>query len=126
MTFARDVGVRSVTLAGDVYDPSGTLSGGAAPSGSGILIRVQELIAAGERLEAARRKLETLEREAQAQQGIREEWRKLAGALEMAEHEAGLVQGQVQGSNAARVSYVFVFVSLRLMNAVGASRSGRR
>src|SRR5260221_13218447 len=34
VTFARNVGVRSVTLGGDVYEPSGTMSGGAAPSGS--------------------------------------------------------------------------------------------
>ena len=39
VTFAREVGVRSVTLDGDVYEPSGTMPGGAAPSGSGILVR---------------------------------------------------------------------------------------
>jgi structural maintenance of chromosome 2 len=35
--------MRSVTLDGDVYDPSGTLSGGSAPSGDGVLVHVQEL-----------------------------------------------------------------------------------
>jgi structural maintenance of chromosome 2 len=41
VTFSPQVGgVRSVTLDGDVYDPSGTLSGGSAPSGSGILVKV--------------------------------------------------------------------------------------
>jgi structural maintenance of chromosome 2 len=29
VTFSREVGVRTVTLEGDVYEPSGTMSGGA-------------------------------------------------------------------------------------------------
>ena len=63
VTFAPEIGVRSVTLDGDVYDPSGTLSGGSAPRGSGILIKVQELMEVGSRLSAARQRLEVLERE---------------------------------------------------------------
>ena len=63
VTFARNVGVRSVTLDGDVYEPSGTMSGGAAPSGSGVLVRAQELRAAEERVAYGRRTPEALERE---------------------------------------------------------------
>jgi len=63
VTFARNVGVRSVTLDGDVYEPSGTMSGGAAPSRPGVLVRAQELRAVEERVEDARRVLEALERE---------------------------------------------------------------
>jgi structural maintenance of chromosome 2 len=41
VTFSPQVGgVWAATLDGDVYDPSGTLSGGAPPSGSGLLARV--------------------------------------------------------------------------------------
>ncbi len=36
--------MRSVTLDGDVYDPSGSLSGGAKPSSSGFLLKIQELV----------------------------------------------------------------------------------
>ncbi|GLB42839.1 putative condensin complex subunit SMC2 [Lyophyllum shimeji] len=103
VTFSRDVGVRSVTLAGDVYDPSGTLSGGSAPSGSGILIRVQELMEIWGKLQAARGRLEALEREEEKGRKVREEWRGLKRDLEMREHEAKLMEQQVQGSNAARV-----------------------
>ena len=60
VTFARNVGVRSVTLDGGVYEPSGTMSGGAAPSGPGVLVRAQELRAVEERVEDARRVLEAL------------------------------------------------------------------
>ncbi len=50
-------------LNGDVYEPNGTMSGGAAPSGSGVLVRVQELRAAEERVQDAWRTLEAFERE---------------------------------------------------------------
>ncbi|KAF8907016.1 condensin complex subunit SMC2 [Gymnopilus junonius] len=63
VTFAREVSVRSVTFDGDVYDPSGTLSGGSAPKGDGILVQVQELLQVEERLEERRRVLRELEGE---------------------------------------------------------------
>jgi structural maintenance of chromosome 2 len=98
------VGVRSVTLDGDVYDPSGTLSGGSAPSGSGILVRVQELMELGEKLTVAGRKLEALEREETQGKRARDNWRQLVRELEMKEHEMKLMEQQVESSNAARVS----------------------
>ncbi|KAF5375839.1 hypothetical protein D9615_008170 [Tricholomella constricta] len=103
VTFSKEVGVRSVTLAGDVYDPSGTLSGGSAPSGNGTLIRVQELMEIWSRLSAARKRLEVLEKEEEQGRKVRDEWRGLARELEMKEHEAKLMEQQIQGSNAARI-----------------------
>ncbi|KAG5730192.1 Structural maintenance of chromosomes protein 2 [Termitomyces sp. T112] len=103
VTFSRDVGVRSVTLDGDVYDPSGTLSGGSAPSGSGTLVRVQTLLAVGVQLAEAREQLEALENEAKKGMKVREEWKQLSRELEMKEHEAKLMEQQVEGSNAARI-----------------------
>ncbi|KAI9355084.1 condensin subunit [Zopfochytrium polystomum] len=43
VTFHNQVRLRSVTLDGDVYDPSGTLSGGSRPSTSSILLKIQQL-----------------------------------------------------------------------------------
>ncbi|KAK9369190.1 RecF/RecN/SMC [Lipomyces kononenkoae] len=43
VTFDPRVRMKSVTLEGDLYDPSGTLSGGSATKSSGVLITVQEL-----------------------------------------------------------------------------------
>lgn len=103
ITFSREVGVKSVTLDGDVYDPSGTLSGGAAPSSSGVLIKVQQLIEAEGNLQEARRKLEALEREEGRSRDAREKWKALSRELNMKEHELKLLQEQVNGSNASRV-----------------------
>ncbi|KAF8621947.1 hypothetical protein AX15_007380 [Amanita polypyramis BW_CC] len=103
VTFSREVGVRSVTLEGDVYDPSGTLSGGSAPSGSGVLIQVQELLEAESRLNEARKRLQGLEGEDGRSRRDREEWKALKRDLEMKEHELGLLEGQIEGSNASRI-----------------------
>ena len=106
VTFSREVGVRSVTLDGDVYEPSGSMSGGAAPSGSGILVRAQEVRAAEERAAAARRTLATLEREEATRRAARDKWRERTRELEIKEHELRLLEEQVGSSNAARVRCV--------------------
>jgi len=107
VTFSREVGVRSVTLEGDVYEPSGTMSGGAAPSGSGILARAQELRVAEERVAAARRALAALEREEVARRAARDKWRERTREIEIKEHELRLLEEQVGGSNATRVRCVY-------------------
>ena len=64
VTFSAEVGgAKSVTFDGDVYDPSGTLSGGSTPSSSGILIKVQELMDMERKLREAQGKLSALEQE---------------------------------------------------------------
>ncbi|KIJ53254.1 hypothetical protein M422DRAFT_222637 [Sphaerobolus stellatus SS14] len=103
VTFNPSVGLKSVTLDGDVYDPSGTLSGGSAPSSSGILIRVQELKDAEEALEEAKLVLAKFEKEEEKTSSVREKWRSLARELEIKEHQVKLMDEQVGGSNAARI-----------------------
>ena len=103
VTFARNVSVRSVTLDGDVYEPSGTMSGGAVPSGSGVLVRAQELRAAEERVDGTRRTLEALEREEAKSRGARDTWRARTRELEIKkEREMRVLQEQVGSSNVPR------------------------
>jgi len=100
--------VRSVTLNGDLYDPSGTLSGGAAPSGSGTLLKVQELLEAERRLREAQSHLHDLERADTANREKRESWKRLARELDIKRHEVSLLEQQTEGSSVARVSTVDV------------------
>ncbi|KAJ7083090.1 condensin complex subunit SMC2 [Mycena belliarum] len=103
VTFADAVRLRSVTYAGDVYDPSGSLSGGSAPNTSGVLIRVQKLLEAEERLAKARTELEELDKAQSQSQKARDEWKTRARELDMKEHELKLMEEQMQGSNAAQL-----------------------
>ena len=99
VTFAREVGVRSVTLDGDVHEPGGTTSG--------VLMRAQELCAAEERVVGVQRSLDGLEREEVAGRAMREAWRARAREIEVKEHELRLLEEQVGSSNAARVRIAF-------------------
>ena len=100
VAFARNIDVRSVTLNGDMYEPGGTMPGGAVPSESGVLVRAQELRAAEERVEDARRILEALEREEAKGRATREAWRARTYELEIWRHELRMLHVQVRSSNA--------------------------
>ncbi|KAF4622118.1 hypothetical protein D9613_009303 [Agrocybe pediades] len=101
VTFAREVNVRSVTLDGDVYDPSGTLSGGSAPSSSKILIQVQELLGIDGEFREAESRLHRLAKEDEQTRGVRDKWRALVRDLEIKQHELKLLEEQVGSSNAS-------------------------
>ena len=75
--------VRTVTLQGDVFEPSGSLTGGSAPAGAGILTRMQELVKVNEALDEARKRLATLQRDEQKSGRVREQWAALARQLDM-------------------------------------------
>ena len=103
VTFSRDVGVRSVTFEGDVYDPTGTLSGGAAPNSSKILVQVQDLITVEHRLRDAQTRLNAITQHEEESRDQRARWKGLGRELEIKRHEMNLLQEQVEGSNASMV-----------------------
>lgn len=51
VTFDKQVLKRSVALAGDVFDPSGTLTGGSRPKTSSILAQLQDVCEAESKLQ---------------------------------------------------------------------------
>lgn len=104
VTFNKSIGVKSVTLEGDVYDPSGTLSGGAAPSGSGVLVKVQELRSIEKQITEHKRVLEDVSRELTSAKKVIDQWRKDKRAVDLRAHEVTLLEEQVNGSNATKVS----------------------
>ena len=104
VTFADTVLTRSVTLDGDIYDPTGTLSGGSAPNSTRILVQVQELLEIENKLRDAQTRLSALDKEEEKSRNMRNSWKNLARELEIKEHELKLLEEQVEGSNAALVS----------------------
>jgi structural maintenance of chromosome 2 len=107
VTFNPGVRVRSVTLDGDVYDPSGTLSGGAPPQSSGLLVQAQQLQEANRALHEAEKKAQALLAAEANARPAREQWRLMAQQLEIKEHELRLLEEQLNGSSATQV---FVFL----------------
>ena len=104
VTFNKAVGVKSVTLEGDVYDPSGTLSGGAAPSSSGIIIKVQEVNKLEKDILNAQAELnDVLKNLNQAKASI-DAYRKVKKEADLKQHEISLLEQEVESSNGAKVS----------------------
>jgi structural maintenance of chromosome 2 len=111
VTFNKSIGVKSVTLEGDVYDPSGTLSGGAAPSGSGVLVKVQELRSIEKQIAAHKKELDAASRELASAKKVIDQWRKDKRTVDLRAHEVTLLEEQVNSSNATKVSSVFPVTS---------------
>jgi len=111
VTFNKSVNIRSVTLAGDTYDPSGTLSGGSAPPSSGILVQVQTLLDVETELAHAQGQLSEAERNWNGDdiRRRRDNWKRLAREMDIKSHELGLAEEQVGESNAARVLSPLIF-----------------
>lgn len=103
VTFNKAVGVKTVTAQGDVYDPSGTMSGGSAPSGNGVLLRVQELNRVQTKLADAKDTIQELENGQTTT--ARSQWAALNRDLEIKMHQLSLLEEQVEGSNASRVRH---------------------
>lgn len=105
VTFNKNIGVKSVTLEGDVYDPSGTLSGGAAPSSSGILVKVQELKEIEVEIQQHKSIVDEISKELTTAKKTIDAFRKDKRDLDLRSHEVRLLEEQVSGSNATKVSY---------------------
>lgn len=104
VTFNKEVRMRSVTFEGDVYDPSGTLSGGSKAQGGGVLVKVQELHKVESELNAHKAALGQIEREWEHAKDAINKFKHATKQLELKAHEVGLLEERVQESNATRVS----------------------
>ncbi|KAI8451653.1 hypothetical protein BY996DRAFT_7280118 [Phakopsora pachyrhizi] len=103
VTFDQKVRMKSVTQDGDIYDPSGTLSGGSKPSTSGILIKVQELKRVEGLLKDHQSKLEVIEKEWQDAKSKMDLFNQTTKDLDLKSHEVTLLEERVKESNATRV-----------------------
>ncbi|KAJ4523052.1 Structural maintenance of chromosomes protein 2 [Exophiala dermatitidis] len=103
VTFDPAVRLKSVTLEGDVYDPSGTLSGGSSPNTSGVLVILQKLNEVTKELQRNQAELQSL------QQTMRDEQSKLANIkavkqeLDLKTHEIKLSEDQISGNSSSSI-----------------------
>ncbi|KAJ3153082.1 Structural maintenance of chromosomes protein 2 [Geranomyces michiganensis] len=103
VTFDKAVRMRSITLEGDTYDPSGQLSGGSKPKSSGFLLKLGKLRAlkkqmdqqAGPALAEVERELEESGRLANHHKGLKQK-------LDMKLHETGLLEERLNTNASAK------------------------
>ncbi|SMQ50297.1 unnamed protein product [Zymoseptoria tritici ST99CH_3D1] len=103
VTFDPSVRLKSVTVEGDVYDPSGTLSGGSAAQGNGVLLKLQKLHAITEELDREQAKLHTLEQAMAKDAQKTSNARKYKQELDLKSHEIQLAEGQIASNSSSSI-----------------------
>ncbi|KAF9977056.1 Structural maintenance of chromosomes protein 2 [Actinomortierella ambigua] len=98
VTFNRDVRMKSVTLEGDVYDPSGTLQGGSRNAGDGILVKLQELRTLKSRLQTHRDTVKRIEQQLAKLAEEGRDYAELKHQLGLKQHELRLCEQQLSKS----------------------------
>ncbi|PIG69194.1 structural maintenance of chromosomes protein 2 [Aspergillus arachidicola] len=103
VTFDPSVRIKSVTLDGDVYDPSGTLSGGSSPNSSGVLITLQKLNEVTREIRSKERQLATLEETMRKEKKKLDAVRTIKQELDLKTHEIKLTEEQISNNSSSSI-----------------------
>ncbi|SPN99651.1 probable chromosome segregation protein cut14 [Cephalotrichum gorgonifer] len=103
VTFDPSVRMRSITLEGDTYDPSGTLSGGSAPNSSGVLVTLQKLNLLTRQLNEAESMLKQLQIRISREKSKLDKARQIKQELDLKAHEIKLAEEQISGNSASSI-----------------------
>src|SRR3954447_18579779 len=95
VTFDPVVRMKSVTLEGDAYDPSGTLSGGSSPNSSGVLLTLGKLNDIMRQLKEAEAALGQLQAKISKEKSKLDQARKIKQELDLKAHEIKLAEEQI-------------------------------
>ncbi|EMC93354.1 hypothetical protein BAUCODRAFT_26658 [Baudoinia panamericana UAMH 10762] len=103
VTFDPSIRLKSVTLDGDVYDPAGTLSGGSAAQGTGVLLTLQKLNAVTQGLGQEEEKLAKLERAIAKDAQKLKSARQIKQELDLKAHEIQLAELQIASNSSSSI-----------------------
>ncbi|PTB80350.1 RecF/RecN/SMC protein [Trichoderma longibrachiatum ATCC 18648] len=103
VTFDPNVRMRSITLEGDSYDPSGTLSGGSSPNSSGVLVTLQKLNNLTHQLNETERSLKELQISIAREKSKLDQARQVQQELDLKRHEIKLAEDQIGGNSSSSI-----------------------
>uniref|UniRef100_A0A093VDL7 Structural maintenance of chromosomes protein 2 n=2 Tax=Talaromyces marneffei TaxID=37727 RepID=A0A093VDL7_TALMA len=103
VTFDPSVRLKSVTLEGDVYDPSGTLSGGSSPNSSGVLVVLQKLHEINRELRSKEHQLANLQEMMAKEKKKLDAVRSLKQELDLKNHEIKLTEDQINSNSSSSI-----------------------
>ncbi|BDA47769.1 Structural maintenance of chromosomes protein 2 [Coccomyxa sp. Obi] len=104
LAFHKEVHTRCVTLEGDDFNPSGTLTGGSRSTGASLLTRLHELALAEEELAGHSETLAAAESRLKDMAAAAKEHSKLTQELELKRHALGLLEERIAGSESAQLA----------------------
>ncbi|KAM0261651.1 hypothetical protein ACHAQJ_002102 [Trichoderma viride] len=103
VTFDPNVRMRSITLEGDSYDPSGTLSGGSSPNSSGVLVTLQKLNTLTRQLNEAETSLKDIQIKIAREKSKLDQARQIQQGLDLKRHEIKLAEDQIGGNSSSSI-----------------------
>lgn len=103
VTFDPAVKLRSITLDGDTYDPSGTLSGGSSPNSSGVLVTLQKLNVLTQQIKQLEAELADLQTAMATEAEKLKSIRSIKKDLDLKTHEIKLTDDQISGNAASSI-----------------------
>lgn len=103
VTFDPSVRMKSITLDGDSYDPSGTLSGGSSPNSSGVLVTLQKLNEVTKKLNVEEKSLADLQNTISREKKRLDEAKKIKQELDLKSHEIKLTEEQIRGNSSSSI-----------------------
>ena len=95
--------MRSVTLDGDTYDPSGNLSGGSRSNSGGVLLKTGELRSLRSQIREHQKILDSYNRELDELDSISKHYYSLKQKLELKEHAHLLLEERLSSNSNAQV-----------------------
>jgi structural maintenance of chromosome 2 len=103
VTFDPAVRMKSITLEGDSYDPSGTLSGGSSPNSSGVLVTLQKYNELTKELNGKEKALAELQSNMSREKKKLDQARKIKQELDLKSHEIKLTEEQISGNSSSSI-----------------------
>ena len=104
IAFDRNIRTKTVTLDGDVYDPSGTLTGGSKSELGMLLAKLEELASVQEQLESRQEQMSVLQQElAKLEQRVAKS-RDVTSQIELCKQELAMCEERISGSNYASIA----------------------
>lgn len=126
VTFDPAVRMKSVTLEGDVYDPSGTLSGGSSPNSSGVLVILGKLNELNKELHRLESNLSDLQSSMAKEKKKMDSARKAKQELDLKTHEIKLTEEQIGGNSSSVVKSRMTQAPSTLANIIRSYKQWRK
>lgn len=99
VAFDKNIRLRAVTLDGEIFDPSGTLSGGSRNTGPGILNSMANLQSKRSEFDEINVKVEKLETELRSLDRASEQYNQVKSQLSFKSQELDLLKKGMEGTN---------------------------
>lgn len=96
VAFSREVGIPSVTLEGDIFQPSGLLTGGSRKGGGDLLRQLHALVEAQSKLSIHQKRLSEIDAKINQLIPIQRKFKDLKAQLELASYDLSLSQNRAE------------------------------